>query len=547
MSLKDTSCWGTIFFCVLICHASGVNGTETGHKIKKHMVIHGASELLKTHAHRIADEYQFVITEWWKYKEVAHLKGINKNIRVLFYRDCIGMLPSYDDWKVINKNDPWFVKDQCSGKRLCHRKHHWYLMDITNQGFRDHLVNYIADKLRLYTDFDGVFLDDAHTGIAQLDLLIEGEKTGAMPRMDPNFVRGYYGGLITFLKQLKNRLQTKMVFINTHDAGDHIEPSDGVMVEGFVHGCWQDKDEFISPDQWVKDVQLLERLLAQNKYVLVHSGTQGDIEDPGARRQFEFCLASYLLGCGDRSSFSFQDHDGPLLPEYREYHMPFGRPIGPPAIPAIKINPIFQDSCEDWSKWPHHDQGCMDLDSTTFIDGKSSLVFHSHNGQGCYLEKYIPLPNRINGNLSLSCWSKASGIEYGDASWQRFALLGAYCDSEGNIITRGIDLPFDTGSFDWRFSTYSHIIPKEASYFRVTYLGLVPGSQGTGWIDDLEIAIKSLNKSIYSREFEHVWVWVNPTSRPQQAPHPLTGGMNDSPLKMAPHAGAIIEKRQGMP
>ncbi|MBW1722356.1 MAG: hypothetical protein JRJ78_09855 [Deltaproteobacteria bacterium] len=312
---------------------------DTGNYISKHLAVYGDSPLIRRYANRIAREYRILITEWWKYKEVWELKALNPRITVLFYRDLIGIRTDYDDWAEVRRHDDWFVRDTRTGKRVRHNSFGWYLMDLTNKGYRNHLLEYIQGKFTRFGEFDGVFLDDVPEKVSPRKFFIEGEGPGNRPRFNAHFQDRYYSCVSVFLKKLKDRLGAKLLFINSDERGEFLDSIDGIMFEGFVHGSWQDQGYRPTLSEWREEVADLRGLTKTGKTILVHCGSRGNRVE--VRGPFIFSLASYLLYADEKTLYSFDvpSMDGEL-PFFEEYEMETGQPAGPPTITGRSQAPL---------------------------------------------------------------------------------------------------------------------------------------------------------------------------------------------------------------
>lgn len=276
-------------------------------EIKRHICIYGASDFLKKQQDMIARNYGLLITEYWKHDEVRQIKTRNPAIKVFFYRDLIGMFNDYQDYPVASAHPDWFVCDLNTGNRIQRRTFGWYLMDITNQDFRNALVGFIKSKIINHPEFDGVFLDDATQAINPDLYTVEGLNDARIPQFERHFHEAYRAGLIAFIHQLKQEIGSKLVILNTDGGKDIIDPADGVMFEGFVHGSWQKKEYQKSFAAWKVDIARLHDLVATDKLVLVESGSRGLMKELGP--SYRFAVSSYLLCAGPKTSFHYDAPD----------------------------------------------------------------------------------------------------------------------------------------------------------------------------------------------------------------------------------------------
>jgi hypothetical protein len=308
---------------------------ESCNGFQKHIAVYGSSDLLRKHKKEIAERYNIVITEWWKYREAAEIKKINPKIKILFYRDLIGMRTDYDDWSSSRNHPEWFAIDN-DNKRIRQKTYGWYLMDCRNEGYREHLIDYVETKLRDYPVFDGVFLDDTVNQINETKFSSEGS-TQQHTNFSPQFLSSYHDGIDQILEGLKSRLAERLIFINTNTA-DYAVHVDGLMSEGFVHGSWQPNELKPHIHEWMNDIKKLESFIQTKKFVLVHSGTKGGlVEEDGT---FLLTFASYLLVHDPKTTFCYEaTSERNSLPSFYKYMYDLGEPLE-----AMQKHPIKQKS-----------------------------------------------------------------------------------------------------------------------------------------------------------------------------------------------------------
>lgn len=470
--------------------------------IKRHITIYGSSNLLKTDLESIAKNYHIVITEWWKYEDVAKLKKLNPNIIVLFYRDLNGVLQSYDDWKELAKNPKWFVRDKITDKPLVHKRYGWYLMDLTNPGFRQHLQHYIQKKLEAYTFFDGVFLDDTQAKINPDDFRPEGMTNNTSASFDPQYTSEYRENVSTFLKQLKLDVKNKLIIINSDDKSEFIQHVDGLMYEGFVHGPWQKSDRYSTAVAWQADMQRLSDLNKTNKMILIHSGSEGTGEE--LNKQFLFCFVSFLLLSNQNTYFYFESSSrrNQLL-DFQTYYQDLGKPVGPPIatfeMSHIRKLPLF--GLKDWAT----------AGDGAIVFSDNIMQFISQKQKGSYLRRCFDIAGAFFLKISVS--AKGVNVSKGDTFWKGFALIGKFYDANKQLVESGIDLAFNDGTYDWKNYTVIYEVPIGTSYYCVDALGFWPSSIGTAWLRDIGMEIIEPTRLTHERMFEHADARINPFNK----------------------------------
>jgi hypothetical protein len=470
---------------------------------KRHITIYGNSPLLEQYPNEIAQKYDLVITEWWKKASISKVKKINPNITVLFYRDLNGVLKSYDDWEEIKKHPEWFVRDVLTDKPLVHKKFGWYLMDITNPEFRQHLQQYIQKKLKDNPALDGVFLDDTLAKVNQYNFAPEEKTSIVSVAFKSKYSNEYRDGVNQFLKTLKPVLKDKLVIINSDDESEFIKHVDGLMFEGFVHGSWQKSDQFVSTIVWQAEMKKLINLIKTGKLILVHSGSEGFGES--IDKQFLYSFASFLLLANENTYFYFESSlSSKQLITYAQYYQNLGSSLQSPDLEFPK-KLVLKEWSSKLNGWTINVEGV----SVVRKDEYPAIQFLSRGSKGSFARKCVDIGGV--GSITLSVFAKGNNIVAGTPSWQRFGLLGKFLDKNRKTVQGGIDLPFDTGSYDWKFYSTSYHIPPDATRYCFTSVGFYPSSTGIGWMRDLELNLTSAPKTIFKRTYENVVVLVNPT------------------------------------
>jgi hypothetical protein len=312
---------------------------------KRHLAIYGDSDLLIRFPKQIAEGYQLLVTEWWQARYAQKIKEYNPSIRILFYRDAIGVRTDYDDWKSIQKEQNWFLRDHVTNQRIQHKAFGWYLMDISHSGFRDHLCGYLQGKLKEFPVFDGVFLDDVFQKLPESKFRQESDQAPFVLN-DPGYEKKYKDSMAALLTQIKAAIGEKKMMINTDGGPDWVLVSDGVMFEGFIHGSWQPPDFTIDTDQWLRQTRRLKELIRTGKPVLVHSGGLGSPSNLESAMLYAF--AGYLLYQNEKSSFCFEispREDG--LPSFPARGIDLGKPVQDAVEPESMERILFDQQKPD--------------------------------------------------------------------------------------------------------------------------------------------------------------------------------------------------------
>jgi len=525
--LSRLSAGSLLLWLVLISLALpiGPESVSAQEAFKRHITVYGAFPLLDKYSTDIAKNYSLVITDWSRGASISRLKKINPDLKAIFYRDLMATFSYYDDWPEVSRHPDWFVRDAATNKRLVQKTLGWYLMDITNPGFSQHLREYILAKLAARPVFDGVFIDDVAASLNPDNFVIEGTKEpGAF---NPAYLQSYRFSVIAFLQNLKAALPAKWVIINSDDRTQYIQHTDGIMLEGFVHGSWQPADYFEDTVRWLSDMRVLEGFLKMDKLILVHSGSQGTGD--ALQKQFLFCFASFLMLCTEKTYFFF---DTPTvttqLPPFPPYTQGLGPALDQPAPPssfaATETRRSLSSTLSGWAATAGV--------TLAHAHGQTVLGFAS-SGPGAYVSRCIDLSSTSAGSLDITCSAKASDVFAGSVSWMRLAVFGKFYGPNDELLLAGADLPFDLGTYDWKAYHASYQLPPGTDHYCVT-VGFSPSSRGTGWVKDLQIDSIIPAKQWFKRAFQKATIFVNPTNGVV-----TTGTPEQAPLQ--PDAGVIVD------
>jgi hypothetical protein len=503
-SLRLTLLWFALI-CLVLAVGLPVSGFAR-EAFKRHITVYGSSTLLDQYPRNIADNYDLVITEWWKNRSsVANIKKMNPDIKIIFYRDLNGLYTSYDDWTEASQHPTWFVRDTVTNKPLVRKTFGWYLMDLTNVQYRQHLKQYLLRKLDTYPVFDGVFLDDVEANINPANFVVEG--TTIPGTMGADYVQRYRDGIFVFLQELKAALAAKLVVINSDDRTLYIQYVDGIMLEGLFHGSWQPVNYHEDNVSWLADMQSLANLLTLNKMVLVQSGSQGS--GTALQNQFLFCFASFLMLCNQNTYFFFDTStSGTQLLPFPQYTQGLGPALASLPASSFATTVIQRPMSSSMTGWAAGGGS----PSVVQVNGRPALQFVSNGANGAYVSRCIDLSGSTTGALNISCSAKGSNVSAGSISWMRFALLGKFYDVNNNLLLAGADLPFDLGTYNWKAYSASYPLPPATRYYCVSALGFYPSSLGTGWVQNLQInSVVSANQW-FKRVFQQATVFVDPSN-----------------------------------
>jgi hypothetical protein len=291
-----------------------------------------AYDKLKHTVAEIASQYDMVVLQNWTAPNAPDIKALNPKIKILFYRAAHLTWTWQENYGEINAHESWFLHDPATGRRAQSRSDGGYfLMDISNPDFRAYQIQYVMGWINRY-GFDGMFWDGPPGAITRWISLD--------PPPDASIVSHWHQDVLTFLREMKQALGSKLLITNStpiYDSGvagvddsDYLTYVDGTMLEGFAHAPW---DAYTTKPggAWNWQQRMGQRNMDAGKYLNVISGLQlqGAPADQVKRWQ-TFTLASYLLVAdGQRAYYTWgpygTDEQSPIFPEM---NVPLGTPRG---------------------------------------------------------------------------------------------------------------------------------------------------------------------------------------------------------------------------
>lgn len=253
-------------------------------------------------------KFDLVSTDYRIEDDVQKLKALNTNLIVVFYKNIIGMSPEMEDWDIVNAHEDWFLHDLNGNRLQVKGEYGWFLMDMTNEGWREHFASFLQTKLS--SGFDGVFFDDCWTHLFK--------DAWTVPEEDvPNLNTGtpytqWQTAMRDFISYVKTIVGNKLLIYN--GGCPCLDIADGKMLEGFCLGT--------NP---LDHVNQLASDSATQKIVM--ASPYGGVKD--THENFMFCYACYLLGIkGNKTYFSWINYYATNQGYYAEMDVETGRAIG---------------------------------------------------------------------------------------------------------------------------------------------------------------------------------------------------------------------------
>jgi hypothetical protein len=227
------------------------------------------------------------------------------------------------DFCSIGENHPdWFLLDTNGNRIPVTSGGEYYRMDPDNAGWRDFFLSRVVASQEQH-GWTALFLDNVEGGLGSFqaarpakyadDAAYQAVVAGFLHYLDLNYSQKYGRPIMANLVASAN----DSVWFT------YLPYLEGAMKERFAV-AW-DETSYLSESKWLRDLEQVERALAEGKYlILVSPGNQSDSD----RQNFAF--ASYLLINNGNAAFRYSTDDA-----YREvwlynnYQVNLGTAVGP--------------------------------------------------------------------------------------------------------------------------------------------------------------------------------------------------------------------------
>jgi hypothetical protein len=237
-----------------------------------------------------------------------------------------------------NPPEDWFY--HIDGQRVLSCDWGWYLMELTNESWRDYWAGEVLRQLR-ENKADGVFIDSLFP-----PNYFGGTKFSPnLPEKDQSFENTWSSNIEKFVSFTQSDELSKYhmidnagLWVTGRDNTDY-SLSDGVMVEGFSR--WVDGQYFSEMDgDWQLQMDRILNLVNLEKILLLQQYV--DLKNDADRL---FILGNYLLVKGNHTFINLEYSSSPEW--FPEYEIPIGSPTG--TIPT-SISSLWRSDWQVYSR-----------------------------------------------------------------------------------------------------------------------------------------------------------------------------------------------------
>jgi hypothetical protein len=264
--------------------------------INKAIYIYGSGSLTDTQISFIANHFTLMDVSFEiNISSLQEIKKANPNMRIIGYKDMMGVYPGEDDWAEVNSHEDWFVH-AANGNRILNTFWNWYLMDVGSSGWRQHYVSYVNNQIS-NAQYDGVFADDVWNTIESWSSQYF---NAAIPEA---VISRWHNDTIEMLQYVKaNLLPNKILIVNSDEwnTDDYLNVADGQMIEGYEHAPWDPVNSLGTRSS----IDVLARKSATGKIVWAVSGTDTNgTSQTQIDAMMKYCYSSFLIGMNGTQAY----------------------------------------------------------------------------------------------------------------------------------------------------------------------------------------------------------------------------------------------------
>lgn len=280
-------------------------------------------------AEEVARRYDLVLAHTFMFRgEVPRMRAVNPDLRVLAYVNA-GL--------TINRAvhpESWYAHD-AKGMRIAIPSFRSWVMEPSNPAWQKHVFDTCVSERRA-AGYDGCFLDNLGSGV-----FVGGYSSGipVVPgTSQPYTPAGWIGRTEKIAAAVRGEVE--QVAVNGvangpryFQSGKNLlgPASQGTMAEAFLRSSETPATIFPGESAWKSHVEMLVHAEAEGRGILATTKLWlPDMDAATQDRWHEFALATFLLGAGGRSKFSFstsQTFDG-VSSDHRWDRAPIGAPLG---------------------------------------------------------------------------------------------------------------------------------------------------------------------------------------------------------------------------
>lgn len=242
-------------------------------------------------------------------KFVPEMKAVNPDLILLSYMN--GALAQSSEGDVYP--DEWYLKD-ATGARVVSGSWGNYLMNPASEGWISNRIS-TAQEFIAFSGYDGVLMDVM--GTAPID---EDYSSGVPinPATGQAWTKAeWLAATSNVAARVKTAIAPKIVFVNGLGSGPRyfnpaasssqlLDGIDGGHAEAFLRNAKEPITRYPTAKNWIKEIEMLTDAAARGKTVLTLTKVWAEGTQAEKDAWHRYALASFLLGAGENTYFTFQ-------------------------------------------------------------------------------------------------------------------------------------------------------------------------------------------------------------------------------------------------
>ena len=242
-------------------------------------------------------------------KFVPEMKAVNPDLILLSYMN--GALAQSSEGDVYP--DEWYLKD-ATGARVVSGSWGNYLMNPASEGWIGNRIS-TAQEFIAFSGYDGVLMDVM--GTAPID---EDYSSGVPinPATGQAWTKAeWLAATSNVAARVKTAIAPKIVFVNGLGSGPRyfnpaasssqlLDGIDGGHAEAFLRNAKEPITRYPTAKNWIKEIEMLTDAAARGKTVLTLTKVWAEGTQAEKDAWHRYALASFLLGAGENTYFTFQ-------------------------------------------------------------------------------------------------------------------------------------------------------------------------------------------------------------------------------------------------
>jgi hypothetical protein len=280
----------------------------------------------------IASHFDMVDCSSTQTDDVANIRDLNSNIKIIGYFDSIMMSKAWPDWSIVNSHEDWFVHS-LSGSRIERVTYPGQYLMNPNSGWSNYLAQKCKTFLKTYPQYDGIFTDDVSSDLEDDGYIFK----VSFSQFGTGVLTNWCTWMNKHIQNIKTTIGNDILIPNAYKNTQYCQGSTHVHFwENFIHGRSSAYNENgYGTAGWnygCLAIDLLHEQAELGNIIAVNSGCENAAAHPvEAKRWMLFTYACFSFAVVDlnKAYYSWQFYnDDSTHGYYPEMDINLGQPIG---------------------------------------------------------------------------------------------------------------------------------------------------------------------------------------------------------------------------